>query len=200
MRINSLTIADRFAPSSERVVVWWMYQIIVVACASALIALSAQISIRLPLSPVPITGQTFGVLLTAAVLGRVRAVAAVVAYLLEGFCGLPVFAGASAGFIHLFGPTGGYLFGFLPAAWLVGWLAERGWNRHWQSAALSMLIGSAVILAAGALVLGLFIGYEKALPMGILPFFAGDVIKIAAATMVLPAAHRILGNGNRTVH
>ncbi|MDD5087476.1 MAG: biotin transporter BioY [bacterium] len=196
MRINSLTMADRFAPSSERALTWWVYQIVVVACASALIAFSAQISVRLPFSPVPVTGQTFGVLLTAAALGRVRAVAAVSAYLLEGFGGLPVFAGASAGFIHLFGPTGGYLFGFLPAAWLMGWLTERGWNHHWQTAALSMLIGSAVILAAGAMVLGLFVGYARAIQLGILPFLAGDVLKIAVATMMLPVAHRILGNGN----
>src|SRR5689334_20832837 len=114
---------------------------------SALIALSARVAIPLPFSPVPVTGQTFAVLLVGAALGRRRGAAAVIAYLAEGAAGLPVFAGPNAGPAVLLGPTGGYLFGFIPGAWLCGLLAERGWDRRVGTTILSMILGNVAIFA-----------------------------------------------------
>ncbi|MFZ5433873.1 MAG: biotin transporter BioY [Calditrichota bacterium] len=193
-----MTLVDYYAPSRTHSVGRWLYSIIAIAFGNALIALSAQISIMLPFSPVPITGQTFGVLLVAAALGRVRGTIAVASYLLEGASGLPVFASGAAGAMYLFGPTGGYLFAFIPAAWLTGYLAERGWTMRWLSTALTMLLGSAVILTIGTLVLSLFVGNSQAMMMGFVPFIVGDVVKIAAATLVLPSAHKLLQRGNQS--
>lgn len=187
-----MTIADTYAPARAKALSWWLYQIAAVAFGNALIALTAQLSILLPFSPVPVTGQTFGVLLTAAALGRVRGTIAVLAYLAEGLGGLPVFAGASAGAFHLFGPSGGYLLAFLPSAWLVGALAERGWDRSWYGTAAAMAFGSIIILSIGAAWLGTLVGWDRALAMGVYPFLAGDAVKIAIAAVVLPSARRLL--------
>ena len=107
----------------------WMEIPILIGFNLLLVACS-YLSFLLPFSPVPITGQTFGVLLLAMGLGRVRGTGIVLAYLLEGAAGLPVFAGGAAGIPVLFGPTGGYLLGFLVAAYVVSWLAEKGWDRN----------------------------------------------------------------------
>jgi biotin transport system substrate-specific component len=101
---------------------------------SLLVAVMAQISIPLPPSPVPITGQTFAVLIVGAVLGSKRGAASLALYLAQGALGLPVFAEFKSGLVTLFGPTGGYLFGFVVAAYVVGLLAERGLDRNWRTA------------------------------------------------------------------
>ncbi len=118
---------------------------------SLLIAAGAQLEVRFPFTPVPLTGQTFGVLLAGLLLGSRAGAAAVALYLLEGTLGLPFFAGGAGGAAMLAGPTGGYLLGFLPAAWLAGRLAERGWDRTPLLAAAAMLLGSAVLFACGLL-------------------------------------------------
>lgn len=160
--------------------------------ASLFVALMAQASVRLPFSPVPITGQTFAVLLVGAALGSKRGAAALLAYLLEGAAGLPVFAGGTAGPAVLFGPTGGYLAGFVLAAWLVGWLAEHGLDRAVPTALLIFLAGDALIFAGGLIVLALFVGLPNVLAAGLWPFLAGDAIKIALAALALPAAWQIV--------
>lgn len=165
-----------------------LYDVALVLLGSALIALSAQVAVPIPLSPVPVTGQTFAVLLVGAALGRARGSAAVLAYLAEGAAGLPVFAGGLAGPAVLLGPTGGYLFGFVPAAWICGALAERGWDRHLPGTLAAMIAGDLAIFAVGVPWLARFVGPENAIAFGVAPFVAGNVAKIVLAACVLPAA------------
>src|SRR5262245_32639324 len=150
---------------------------------SLLIALSARLHLVLPFSPVPITGQTFAVLLLGALYGSIRGPATVLTYLTLGGLGLPVFAGGASGVARLIGPTGGYLVGFLAAAFVVGWLSERGWDRKPWTTAVSMSLGSAVLYGAGVLWLSRFVGWQAVLSTGVLPFLVGDALKIALATI-----------------
>ncbi|HJU74052.1 MAG TPA: biotin transporter BioY [Gemmatimonadaceae bacterium] len=166
---------------------------ILVLGGSLLIALSAQLVIPLPFSPVPITGQTFAVLLLAALLGSKRGLATIVTYLALGLFGLPVFAGGAAGIARLVGPTAGYLMGYLPAAFVVGSLSERGWDRRLWSTALTMIVGNAIIYLTGALWLQAFVGPGGVLETGVLPFIPGDLLKIALATLILPLTWRFVG-------
>lgn len=157
---------------------------------SAFLALCAQITI--PLYPVPFTMQTFGVLLIGMVFGPRLGAATVAAYLVEGAVGLPVYAGLSSGLPVLFGLTGGYLFGFAIAAWLVGMLAERGWDRNVFTTAVAMLLGNIVLYVPGLIWLAKFIGAEAAITGGLLPFMLGDLLKIALAAVVLPSAWHLV--------
>jgi biotin transport system substrate-specific component len=165
-----------------------VYDVLLVLAGSALIALAAQVAVPLPFSPVPVTGQTFAVLLVGAALGATRGAAAVLAYLAEGALGLPVFAGGLAGPAPLLGPTGGYLFGFLPAAWICGALAERGWDRHFLSTLAAMTVGDLAVFVVGVPWLALFVGSEAALAFGFAPFVAGNLAKIVLAAGALPLA------------
>jgi biotin transport system substrate-specific component len=165
-----------------------VYDVLLVLAGSALIALSAQVAVPLPFSPVPVTGQTFAVLLVGAALGATRGAAAVLAYLAEGAAGLPVFAGGFAGPAFLLGPTGGYLFGFLPAAWISGALAERGWDRHFLGTLAAMTLGDLAIFAVGVPWLAWFVGPENAVAFGLAPFVAGNIAKIVLAAGALPLA------------
>jgi len=159
---------------------------------SVLLAVSAHAYVWLPGSLVPVTGQTFVVLLLGALLGRRLGAAAVTAYLLEGAAGLPVFAGGGAGAAWLAGPTGGYLLGFVVAAGLTGTLAERGWDRTPARTAAALALGAAVILLLGAAWLAVFVGPTAALTAGVLPFLPGEAWKVAAATALLPAGRKLL--------
>jgi len=151
----------------------------------ALIA-TAQISLTLPFTVVPITGQTFGVLLVAMALGRLRAVAVVVLYLSEGLVGLPVFAGASGGAAVLLGPTGGYLLGFLLAAYVVGAFADRGWDRSFVLSGSALLTGTVLIFACGLAQLSVFVDQSVLLQMGFYPFLPGAALKIIGAFWLIP--------------
>ena len=152
---------------------------------NVLLAACSYISINLPFSPVPITGQTFGVLLIAMTLGKVRGTAVVGAYLFEGACGPPVFAGGSTGLIKFMGPTGGYLIGFVPAVYLVGYLSERGWTNSFTSAFLTMIIGTLIIFIFGISWLAVTAGFGTALSIGLYPYIPGAVIKIILATVTV---------------
>lgn len=156
---------------------------------SALLAISAKVQV--PFWPVPMTLQTGVVLLLGAALGWRLAAATVLLYLAEGALGLPVFAGG-AGPAYLAGPTAGYLAGFLVAAAAVGWLVERGWSRSLASSALAMLLGDLLIFACGLAWLSTLIGFDKAVAAGLLPFLAGEALKIALAAALLPAAWKLL--------
>ncbi|MDO8562796.1 MAG: biotin transporter BioY [Candidatus Limnocylindria bacterium] len=157
-----------------------------------LLALSAQVAVPLPFSPVPVTGQTFAVLLIGAALGARLGAATVLLYLAEGVAGLPVFTpGATIGVARLAGPTGGYLAGFVVAAFVVGLLAERGWDRRVRTAALAMLAGEAVIYAIALPSLARFVPAERLLDAGLWPFVAGDLYKLALAALALPVAWRV---------
>jgi biotin transport system substrate-specific component len=164
---------------------------------SFLIALSAQLQFILPFSPVPITGQTFAVLLLGVLYGSKRGLATVVTYFALGVMGLPVFAGGAFGVARLVGPTAGYLVGFLAAAFVVGLLSERGWDcKPWTTAA-SMIIGNGIIYMVGVLWLSRFVGWQAVLSTGFLPFLAGDALKIALATILLPAGWRLIGRSGQ---
>jgi len=166
---------------------------------SLLTALSAQATIHLAL--VPITGQTFAVLLTGALLGPRLGAITMLLYLGEGLVGLPVFAeGHSAwtpssvpGLPGIVGPSAGYLFAFPLAAGLVGWLAERGWDRKPQTMLTAMLLSSLVIFALGAGWLAHFVGLRVAFFAGVLPFLPGDTLKALLAAGLLPAGWKLLG-------
>ncbi|MGB9181540.1 MAG: biotin transporter BioY [Pyrinomonadaceae bacterium] len=157
---------------------------------SLLTALAAQVVIPLP--PVPITAQTFAVLLTGALLGSRLGALAMIAYLIEGASGLPFFYGGHGGVQHLFGPTGGYLLSYPLAAFVVGLLAERGLDRRFLTAAAAMTLGSIVILLCGWAWLSRFTGPQLALYEGVTKFLLGDAIKIALAAAALPSGWSIL--------
>lgn len=162
--------------------------------ASLLIALMSQAVVRLPFSPIPITGQTFAVLLVGASLGARRGALAVLAYLAEGALGLPVFAGGGAGLAYLIGPTGGFLLGFVAMAWVAGWLAERGRDRRVQTAWLIFLAGEVALFVIGLPWLALYMGADNVLALGLIPFIPGEIIKIILAGLALPVAWRLTKN------
>ncbi|WP_234555188.1 biotin transporter BioY [Thermus caliditerrae] len=168
---------------------------------SLLVALAARISIPLPFTPVPLTGQTLAVLLVGAALGSRLGFLALLAYLAEGALGLPVFAGGTGGLAKILGPTGGFLLAFPLAAGLVGLLVERfGLDRSFLGTLAAMLAGNALLylvglpwLAAWLMGAGKFGGTGTLLAMGLLPFIPGDVVKAVAAALLLPRAWRLLG-------
>ncbi|MDE3102864.1 MAG: biotin transporter BioY [Chloroflexota bacterium] len=168
------------------------WRVAAVVVGSALIGLAAQVRIPLPFSPVPVTGQTFAVLLVSAALGARLGVASTVLYVAEGLAGLPVYAGGNAGLAELAGPTGGYLVGFVAAAAVVGALAQRGWDRRLATSVLAMLAGEIAIYAFGLLWLARFPLPVPLLDAGLLPFVVGDAYKLVLAALALPAAWRVV--------
>lgn len=164
-----------------------------IVAVAALTALLAQLRIPLPGSPVPITGQTFAVLLGAAALGPLRGGAAQVLYVVLGASGLPVFTGGEAGLRYAFGPTGGYLVGFVAASLVVGALARRGADRRVTGAVAAFVVGTIVIYALGVPWLRAVTGMPLAAALwnGAGVFVLGDVVKALAAGALLPAAWRL---------
>ncbi len=169
--------------------------ITLILLGSLFVAALAQLSI--PLQLVPITGQTLAVLLVGMALGSRRGALALAAYLAEGVAGLPVLAGGKFGIATLLGPTGGYLVGFVVAAWLVGLLAERGFDRSMLKTLAAMVVGNAVIYLFGVVWLTRFVGSlagdKGALALGVFPFLAGDAIKAVTAALLLPGAWKLIG-------
>jgi len=190
-----LTYADLLRPNIKRNAL--IYDLVLITGATIFMALSAQIAIPVPFSPVPITGQTLAVLLTGILLGSKRGSAAVLLYLAEGMSGLPVFAGGSFGIHHLIGPTGGYLFGFIPGVYVCGLLAERGWDRTFIQTLVLLITGKIMIYTCGLLWLAHLVGFDNALMMGLYPFLPGIVIKIILATALLPLGWKFLGQRKR---
>lgn len=181
------TIVDRFIPRSLAA------DIALVFAGAVMTSIAAQISVPLPFSPVPITGQTFAVLLVAATLGMSRGSLSMALYVLFGAVGLPVFTGAKA--LVLGGATMGYLVGFVAAAALVGFLAQRKFDRNVFGVAASFIAGNVVIYSFGAAWLSVFLGSVGApndlaatLAAGVAPFLVGDAIKITLAAALLPLA------------
>lgn len=183
------TISERTFPNiSSRV-----RDVFLVIAGSLLIAAMAQIEIPLPFTPVPITGQTFGVLLVGAALGSKRGVAALLLYITEGALGLPFFAGGASGVGILTGATAGYLVGFVVAAYIVGLLAERGLERSVRTSIIPFFVGTLIIYILGVAWLAVVVGgLGKAIVAGVLPFLLGDAIKLVAAALVLPAAWKLV--------
>ena len=163
------------------------------------IALWISAKIQVPFYPVPMTMQTFVVLVIGMAYGWPLAGATLLLYLAEGATGLPVFAGTperGIGLAYMIGPTGGYLVGFLAAAVSVGWLAERGWDRSPVRTLAAMLIGMAIIYAFGLAWLGSVIGWDKpVLAFGLIPFLPAESFKVVLAIVVLPLAWRLARRG-----
>lgn len=175
-----------------------------VALVTALTAAAAQISIPLPFTPVPFTFQPMVVLVGAMALGARLGMTSQLIYLALGIAGLPVFAASPVlpqGLARLFGPTGGYLMAYPFAAFLVGALAERGFDRRYLSSVAAMIAGLAVVFAFGVLWLGLFMsparGLSAALAAGFYPFVLEDLVKLLAAAIVMPRLWSLTGSDAR---
>ncbi len=166
------------------------YDAALVVAGSLVVAFAAQVAVPLPFTPVPVTGQPFAVLFVGALLGARRGALALVTYLAEGALGAPVFAGGALGVAALAGPTGGYLVGFVPAAWATGALAERGWDRRFVTTLAAMALGTACLYACGLPQLARFVGWGRVVALGLAPFAVGDAFKITLAAIALPAGWR----------
>jgi len=170
----------------------WTRSVSLVFVFSLLTALAAQIVI--PVGPVPITAQTFAVLLTGALLGSRLGAMAMIIYLVEGASGLPFFYGGHGGITHLLGPTGGYLVAFPAAAFVTGAFAENGWDKRFLTAVVAMAVGSIVILLAGLAWFSVLMQTSPlvAFQVSFLKFVPGDIIKILLAAAVLPTGWHLL--------
>ena len=196
MNLNAQTVwpvlADTLIPASDgvrRIV----RDLALVIGGCLFTALLAQVAIPLGFTPVPITGQTFAVLLVGATLGSRRGAAALLLYLVAGTW-LPFYADGASGFVGSIA-SGGYIVGFIPAAYAVGWLAERGWDRKpWIL--LSMLAGNVILYVPGLLWLTTFAPAESrwatTLEWGLYPFIVGDIVKLVAASLLLPGAWKLV--------
>jgi biotin transport system substrate-specific component len=168
--------------------------VVLAVVGTALLTLSAKIQV--PFYPVPMTMQTFAVLVIGIAYGWRLGAATLLLYLAEGAVGLPVFAGTpekGIGLAYMMGGTGGYLVGFVLAAAVCGWLAERGWDRNAVTTALAMLIGNIIIYIPGLLWLGAVFGWDKPiLQWGLTPFLLGDVAKLVLAAATLPLVWKLI--------
>jgi biotin transport system substrate-specific component len=193
---RGLTIADFLVPIrlGERVNAR-VRDVSLVVAGALLIYLTARLVLPVPGSPVPITGQTFGVLLVGGALGFRRGLIGVGLYVLLGVVGLPFFAEGRGGMSVIWGATGGYLIGFVMAGALVGRLAELGWDRKIGGALGAMLLGSVVIYAIGLPWLGVVTSSnpEETLALGLTPFLLGDALKLVLAAVLFPVAWWVVG-------
>ncbi len=173
-----------------------VYRVALAVAGSWLVAALAQFEVKLPFTPVPITGQTLGVLLVGAALGPGLGGVSMGLYLLQGVLGLPFFSGGDSGaeFLKLASATGGYLWGFVLSAIAVGWLAGRGWDRSLRSAISAMFLGEVVLylVAIPWLMQALDLSLTRALELGLAPFVVGDTIKLLLAAGLLPVAWRLV--------
>ncbi|WP_111718988.1 biotin transporter BioY [Homoserinimonas sp. OAct 916] len=179
------TLADRvFARSLTT-------DVVLIASGAAVTAVAAQLFV--PLWPVPITMQTLAVLLVGSTLGATRGALSMALYAVLGLVGLPVFSDFSSGAGVLFGSTGGYIFGFIIAAGLTGWLAQRNWDKKFLGAALSFLAGTVVIFALGmiGLSLALSANLQQTLEWGLYPFIIGGIIKAGIAAALIPGSWKL---------
>ena len=187
LAIGRPTIADRVFSRSL------VLDIVLVVAGAALTAGAAQLAV--PLWPVPVTGQTLAVLLVGVTLGAVRAGLALALYAVVGILGLPVFSEASSGWNVIAGPTGGYIIGFVFAAILTGWLAQREWDRKLPKALLAFLVGSVVPFAFGLPWLAASLGYlgypndlNSVLQAGLYPFIIGGIVKAVIGAGIISLA------------
>jgi biotin transport system substrate-specific component len=167
---------------------------VLVAGGAGLIAAAAQISIALPFTPVPITGQTFAVLLVGATLGFARGGSSALLYVLMGIAGAPFYADGASGWAVITGASGGYLVAYPFASALTGFLAEKRWDRSFSSAIGAMLSGNVLIYLVGLpwLAVVLNTSLEKTLELGLYPFVPGDTFKLYLAAAALPGAWHLV--------
>jgi len=192
--MSSTTLALAVSPTRVRSHLAW--RVLLALAGSWLVAALAQIEIHLPFTPVPITGQTLGVLVVGASLGGGLGAASLGLYLVQGAVGLPFFSGGDSGveFLRLSAATGGYLWGFVASAAVVGALAERRWDRSIRSSIGEMFLGELVLYAIAIpwLMQALDVSFTKALELGFTPFVVGDTIKLLIAAGLLPLAWRVV--------
>ncbi|MCS5733327.1 biotin transporter BioY [Herbiconiux daphne] len=179
------TLADRLISRSV------LTDVMLVAGGAAFTGLLAQVAI--PLWPVPITGQTLAVLLVGSTLGALRGAVAMVVYALLGVVGVPWFSDAASGWQVIAGPTGGYIVGFIIAAGLTGWLAQRNWDRRVVGAFASFMAGTVITFAVGLpwLAASLGLTFSQTLEAGLYPFIVGGIIKALIAAGVIPLAWKL---------
>jgi len=181
---TSQSLVSRALPT-ETATRYAMYAFLVIA-GSMLIAIAGQIKVPLWPNPTPVTLQTLAIFTIAAAYGRNLAVATLIAYLAEGAAGLPVFTNGG-GVANLVGPTFGYLVGFVVAAGITGWAADRGWSRSPVKLWTANMAGTLVVLVLGALWMGILFGSEKMIAWGVGPFIITDIIKATLAAALVPA-------------
>jgi biotin transport system substrate-specific component len=192
---------DNASPATTRAA----RNVVLAVFGSLFVAICAQVQV--PLWPVPVTGQTFAVLVVGMAFGWRLGGATLLLYLVQGFIGLPVFAKFAAGPGVLAGPTGGYIVGFVLAAAVIGYLAQRGWDRNVWRTAMAMLIGNVVLYIPGLIWLGMFYAGPgaqyvantgavtaagAAIAGGLTPFLLGDALKLALAAALFPVAWRLI--------
>jgi biotin transport system substrate-specific component len=170
---------------------WAVKATVLVVSGSLALAVSAKIQV--PFWPVPMTMQSLVVLLIGIAFGSRLGGLTLLAYLGEGFVGLPVFAGAVAGPAYMAGPTGGYLVGFLLSAMFVGWLAEHGWGRDLWRTAVAMTLGHVLLFIPGVLWLAVFFGWAQALALGVTPFIAATALKTGLGVGIIAALWALVG-------
>ena len=196
--MSSTTLAVAASPSRVRSRIAW--RVMLAFAGSWLVAALAQFEIRLPFTPVPITGQTLGVLLVGASLGAGLGAVSMALYLVQGALGLPFFSGGESGadFLQLSAVTGGYLWGFVVSAAVVGALAQRRWDRSVRSSIGEMFLGEVVLYAVAIpwLMQALDVSLAEALELGLAPFVVGDTLKLLAAAGLLPLAWRLVRKGS----
>jgi biotin transport system substrate-specific component len=185
MRPEAATLRLAFFPRSNA-----LTNVLLVLGGAGFVALAAQIEVHLGFTPVPITAQTFAVLLVGTALGSVLGVASLVLYVLVGMVGAPVYAGGEGGWEWIEGATGGYLMGFVVAAGIAGLLAERRWDRRVSTAVTAMLTGNVLVYVFGLPWLAHVAdyGWQKTFEAGLYPFVVGDLFKLYLAGALLPAA------------
>ena len=180
MKTNSLLINQIFPTSGT---VSFIKNILLILFGSFLLAVSSKVQV--PFWPVPMTMQTFVVFLISMSYGWRLSFFTLIAYILEGALGLPVFA-TGAGLTYLIGPTAGYIYGMLLASLVIGFLSEKGFSHTYFKSLISLLIGSVIIFSLGVGYLGLIIGFDKAINFGLLPFIPSELFKIALAVAIMP--------------
>lgn len=187
--VKRLTLIDLIIPRIENKTLALIKDILLVLSFAIITGISAKIKIEIGV--VPITFQTLAVLLTGALLGAKKGALSQLTYLLMGLAGLPWFA-RGGGISYITSPTFGYIIGFVLAAFLVGWLCERGFDRKIKTAILAMLAGNIMVYIPGLLWMAKFFGFKKALVVGLYPFILGDLMKILLAGLILSLSWKFI--------
>lgn len=186
---KALTLIEAVIPKIENKVLQVLREIVLVLSFGLLTALSAKL--KLEIGAVPLTMQTLAVLLSGALLGAKRGALSQFSYLLLGLAGLPWFA-RGGGLGYILSPTFGYIVGFVFAAYFVGWLCEKGFDRQIKTAILAMFLGNVLLYIPGLFWLAKFIGIGKVLAVGFYPFIIGDLLKILLAGLLLPIGWKLI--------
>ncbi|MHB8084804.1 MAG: biotin transporter BioY [Dehalococcoidia bacterium] len=191
---QTATLIDAVIPGSGI-----LRDVALIAGFACITAICAQVSFWI--GPVPVTGQTLGVIMAGALLGSRRGALSQLSYLVIGATGLPFWfaLGGPVGIARLIGPTAGYLYGFVAAAFIIGWLMENGWGRKVYKIIPAMLLGEISLYACGLAWLAAFVPSGSLLQSGLYPFIIGDLVKIALATAALPAGWAVIERINKTV-